>query len=211
MSNRVEKFLGFRRRRGLHPGGSGVIAGASRRFRETVRADIEYTASVHPHPVPCALSRADSLAYRGRRLRWGERRWVGRGVEGVIQRAIVSFEHRFEYDLGMGTNRRYPSDASAEKMKPAVPLPAADTAISLSDEELDKAHQQLFTAGNPVRARAWVRFGSLPVQVECRAVAWTKRAVLVEWDTPEAAGVGRVWGWASAVERPPSLNPSRYD
>ena len=46
--------------------------------------------------------------------------------------------------------------------------------------------------------RAWVRYPATADQVSGLALAWTPRAVYVEW---EASGTHRAWVWASAVER----------
>jgi len=47
---------------------------------------------------------------------------------------------------------------------------------------------------------AWARYGNgeTAVRVEGQAVAWTARAVAVEWKTP-AGAVHRAWVSASAV------------
>jgi hypothetical protein len=46
-----------------------------------------------------------------------------------------------------------------------------------------------------------VRYPATADQVHGNAVAWTPRAVYVEW---EASGTHRAWVWASAVERAPA-------
>ena len=53
-------------------------------------------------------------------------------------------------------------------------------------------------ASGPTPVRAWVRYPATADQVHGLALAWTPRAVYVEW---EASGTHRVWVWASAVER----------
>lgn len=71
--------------------------------------------------------------------------------------------------------------------------------ISLSEEELGGA--PVTRAEEPPPVEAWVRFPETPVRVSGRAVAWTSRAVLVEFVTHEGA-TRRAWVWASAVDRP---------
>jgi hypothetical protein len=67
-------------------------------------------------------------------------------------------------------------------------------------------------AGEPTHVLAWVRYPATADQVRGRALAWTPRAVYVEW---EAERTHRAWVWASAVERAPAdqeataTNPKR--
>lgn len=63
--------------------------------------------------------------------------------------------------------------------------------ISLSDAELELDHLPLTRTPQPEAVWAWVRYGpELAVRVEGRAVAWTPRAVAVEWETASGE-VGR--------------------
>jgi len=71
---------------------------------------------------------------------------------------------------------------------------------SLTPPELELDVLPLTRTPQPEVVRAWVRYGATAVKIEGRAVAWTPRAVAVEWDAP--GGVHRAWLWASAVERP---------
>jgi hypothetical protein len=70
---------------------------------------------------------------------------------------------------------------------------------TLSAAELELSTYPLTRTPVPLPVRAWVRYGAVPLRVEARAVAWTSRAVAIEWDGP--AGPHRAWVWASAVER----------
>jgi len=72
--------------------------------------------------------------------------------------------------------------------------------ISLSDEELDKEHARVTTATERIPVEAWVRYPETPIHTPAIAVAWTDRAVLVEWEVA-GGGVARAWVWASAVQR----------
>lgn len=108
----------------------------------------------------------------------------------------------FEYSWRVGTNRRYPSrvaDDIAERVPQAVSRPRP---VSLSAEELDKDNTRVTTAPEPIPVRAWVRYPETPVRTIAQAIAWTPRAVLIEWHDP-VGGATRAWVWASAVERLP--------
>jgi hypothetical protein len=52
----------------------------------------------------------------------------------------------------------------------------------------------------PLEVEAWVRFPETPVKIRGRAVAWTDRAVQVEFETRDGTR-RRAWVWASAVRR----------
>ena len=56
-------------------------------------------------------------------------------------------------------------------------------------------------ASDPTPVLAWVRYASIADHVRGLALAWTPRAVYVEW---EDRGTHRAWVWASAVERAPA-------
>jgi hypothetical protein len=56
-------------------------------------------------------------------------------------------------------------------------------------------------AGDPKHVLAWVRYPAIANQVRGLALAWTPRAVYVEW---EDRGTHRAWVWASAVESAPA-------
>lgn len=60
-------------------------------------------------------------------------------------------------------------------------------------------------ASEPMSVRAWVRYPAIAHHVHGLALAWTPRAVYVEW---EDEGTHRAWVWAPAVEREaPSQTP----
>ena len=71
---------------------------------------------------------------------------------------------------------------------------------SLVDGELQLDELALPGTPRPEPVRAWVRYRSTPLQVDALAVAWTSRAVAIEWQGPDGAD-HRAWVWASAVER----------
>jgi hypothetical protein len=70
---------------------------------------------------------------------------------------------------------------------------------SLTAAELSRQQATLATSPTPVRA--WVRYAAAADHVRGLALAWTPRAVYVEW---EDRGIHRAWVWASAVERAPA-------
>jgi hypothetical protein len=95
----------------------------------------------------------------------------------------------------VGSNRRYGSDLTDDVVNEAVTRPMP---ISLSDRELGPTPPR--PAEQPIPVRAWVRFPETPIQVTGNAVAWTDRAVWVEFTMRNGATL-RAWVWASAVER----------
>jgi hypothetical protein len=70
---------------------------------------------------------------------------------------------------------------------------------SLTAAELSRQQATLATSPTPVRA--WVRYAAIADQVPGLALAWTSRAVYVEW---EDRGLHRAWVWANAVKRAPA-------
>ena len=89
-------------------------------------------------------------------------------------------------------SRRPPSDEALNEML-TRPRP-----ISLSKDELGTAEPR--EAVEPVPVEAWVRFPESPIRVSGQALAWTDKAVLVEFQLRSGA-THRAWVWASAVER----------
>lgn len=101
----------------------------------------------------------------------------------------------------MGQNRRYGSDLTDAAVNEAVTRPMP---ISLSKHELGA--QPVTTADDPPAVEAWVRFPEQPIRVQGRAVAWTNRAVWVEFTMRNGATL-RAWVWASAVDRKGARKP----
>lgn len=102
------------------------------------------------------------------------------------------FERIFE---SMGSNSRYGSDLTDATLNEVLTRPRP---VSLSAAELGSEPVREADAAIPVEA--WVRFPESPVRVRGRAVAWTKRAVKVEWEMRDGA-TRAAWVWASAVVR----------
>ena len=94
----------------------------------------------------------------------------------------------------MGQNRRYGSDltdaALAESLVRAKP-------ISLTDKQVGEDVKE---AREPVDVVAWVTFREATVHVSARAVAWTDRAVRVEFTMRDGSQLS-AWVWANAVDR----------
>ncbi|GAA2230490.1 hypothetical protein N1031_07095 [Herbiconiux moechotypicola] len=95
----------------------------------------------------------------------------------------------------MGSNRRYGSDVTDAALNEMLVRPRP---ISLSEGERGAA--EVREASEPVPVKAWVRFPEMPVLVDGRAVAWTDRAVWVEFTMRDGSTM-RAWVWASAVRR----------
>jgi hypothetical protein len=105
----------------------------------------------------------------------------------------------------MGANKRYPSGphpapavqaATLKQIEPDHGGQFVARPFSLTAEELDGLPVTM--AVEPIAVLAWVRLPAMPTHVQGRALAWTPRAVYIEW---EDRGVHRAWVWASAVER----------
>jgi len=93
----------------------------------------------------------------------------------------------------MGQNRRYGTDVTDGAIDEFLLRPRP---ISLSPAELGEAPEEDFP--EPRLVEAWVRFPETPLRVRGRAVRWTARAVLVEFELRGGA-THRAWVWASAV------------
>lgn len=95
----------------------------------------------------------------------------------------------------MGSNARYGSDLTDAALNEALTRPQP---ISLSAAELGNDEVKAPKAAIPVEA--WVRFPESPIKIRGRAIAWTRRAVRVEWEMRDGS-TRRAWVWASAVVR----------
>lgn len=100
----------------------------------------------------------------------------------------------------MGSNRRYADHYDRLMQKRITEIAVRPMPISLSEAELDLEADPIVRAVQPIPVRGWVRYPEAPARIEGRVVAWTSRAVEIEWEN--AAGeVRRAWVWSSAVER----------
>jgi len=101
----------------------------------------------------------------------------------------------------LGTSRRYAHHYDRRMGEKILERVMAESApSSLKDEELELDVQPLTKPPRAMPVTAWVRYGGgeTAVRVEGQAVAWTARAVAVEWKT-SGGKVHRAWVWASAV------------
>ena len=94
----------------------------------------------------------------------------------------------------MGTNSRHGSDVSQSAVNEMVTRPKP---IGLTPAEIGDA---ITEAREPIEIESWIRDPEAVVRVRGRAVAWTKKAVQIEYVTHSGATL-RAWVWASAVER----------
>jgi hypothetical protein len=93
-------------------------------------------------------------------------------------------------------NKRYGSDLTEDAVNLSVIRPAP---ISLSAAEIGTASTPA-EVDHPIPVEAWVRFPEAAIHVRGKAVAWSDRAVWVEF-TLHDGSTHRVWVWASAVDR----------
>jgi len=105
----------------------------------------------------------------------------------------------------LGDARRGPAAASSglHPLEPDHGLEFVARPFSLLPNELGQLPVTMAKVSTPVLA--WVRYPAISVRVSGLALAWTPRAVYVEW---EDSGTHRVWVWASAVERAPVTQES---
>jgi hypothetical protein len=101
----------------------------------------------------------------------------------------------------MGTNKRY-ADAidKRSELRQLERAMREERPTTLTQYELELDDNPVTTTRQPVAVRVWVRYPAVVSKIEARAIAWTPRAVKVEWDTPTGQ-VHTAWVWASAVER----------
>lgn len=100
----------------------------------------------------------------------------------------------------MGTSKRY-ADSIDRRMGVQVDLSIMRMSEpeSLTAKELELKTDPVTRTPQPIPVMAWVGYGKIGVRVTGRAVAWTSKAVAVEWEGPE--GIHRAWVWTSAVQR----------
>ncbi|GAA1821456.1 hypothetical protein [Agromyces neolithicus] len=109
----------------------------------------------------------------------------------------------------MGQNKRYGSDVTDLAILDVTLRPEP---ISLTHQEVGApSAAELFRvdpAPEPVEVDAWVRFPETAVEVRARAIAWTTRAVLLEFELRDGRR-RRTWVWAGAVRRVQPGEPRR--
>ena len=97
----------------------------------------------------------------------------------------------------MGTSQRE-ADAAADHF--LLKIARENPLQSLTEKELRLDETPVTIYPNPIRAKAWIRFGAIPMHVDC----WIHRT------TSDAAGVSftirdktfRCWVWGNAVALP---------
>ncbi|MGY4856847.1 hypothetical protein [Cryobacterium sp. AP23] len=90
-----------------------------------------------------------------------------------------------------------------EQVEPSYGAEFVPHPMSLTSAELGGLPATL--ASEPTSVRAWVRYPAISRHVHGLALAWTPRAVYVEW---EDSGTHRAWIWAPAVERAAPSQPT---
>lgn len=98
----------------------------------------------------------------------------------------------------MGTNRRYADTVDRQMSDRVLERTTAQGPLqTLTRAELQLDELPCTTDPKPRTVRAWVRFGTTPVQVDAEACMWTSRAVALRFRV--AGREYRCWVWASAV------------
>lgn len=95
----------------------------------------------------------------------------------------------------MGENKRFGSGITDPVLHEALLRP-----VPISLTPLERGADVVPEAPAPVDVDAWVRFPETSVRVHGRAVAWTDKAVWVEFSLRDGTR-RRAWVWASAVDR----------
>jgi hypothetical protein len=105
-------------------------------------------------------------------------------------------------DTGRASSSNQHRTVRADSLAPVEPDYGREFVLrpdSLTPAELGGLPATL--AAEPTHVLAWVRHAAAADHVRALALAWTPRAVYVEW---EDRGTHRTWVWASAVERAPA-------
>jgi hypothetical protein len=98
----------------------------------------------------------------------------------------------------LGSNKRY-----AESIDRRLGVHVNESVMrsaepeSLSSAELDLESEPLTRRPVARPVKAWVRNGTVPIQVDAVVTAWTTRAVAIKWESP--AGEHKAWVWSNAV------------
>ena len=93
----------------------------------------------------------------------------------------------------VGQNRRYGSDLTRAAIAEAALRP---TPVGLTEAQIGGPIRE---AKAPIPVVAWVPFIERDVQLDAYAIAWTSRAVQIEFEL-RAGSRHCVWVWAGAVE-----------
>jgi len=99
----------------------------------------------------------------------------------------------------VGTSKRYADAIDVRMGDKADQVVMRDLEPeTLTPRELALDVQPLTRTPKPMPVFAWVRYDGIPIRVSARVVAWTEKAVAVEWKSP--TGLHHAWVWSSAVE-----------
>jgi len=100
----------------------------------------------------------------------------------------------------MGSNKRYAEHYDRLMDARILQVIARDKEPeTLTDAEVDRAHNDFTVPPRARPCRAWVRYGGQPILVDAEVCAWTPRAAAIRWRVSDER-VDRAWVWASAVE-----------
>jgi len=133
--------------------------------------------------------------------------WHGGGVRESVAVRPQTFYRTCVLMMGMGARQQDPSlpqpfgHTPADRyppVEPAHPDPTSPVPIGLTWEERGGAGAPVTVAPEPISVIAWVRYPTISTHVDARALAWTHRAVYIQW---QSRGIHRLWVWASAVDR----------
>lgn len=102
--------------------------------------------------------------------------------------------------LIVGTNKRYAAQYDRLMDRRVTEVLIRPKPVSLSPAEIGAEHDPVIEAQKPIAVRAWARYPETPARVEGRAIAWTTRAVQIEWED-SAGATQQTWVWASAVDK----------
>lgn len=100
----------------------------------------------------------------------------------------------------MGSNRRYAEHYDKLMERRITEVLIRPKPVTLTAAELDTDNDPVVTPKEPMSVRAWARYPETSARIEGRAIAWTSRAVHIEWTDAQGA-TQRAWEWASAVDK----------
>jgi hypothetical protein len=100
----------------------------------------------------------------------------------------------------MGSNRRYAEHYDKLMERRITEVLIRPKPVTLTDAELDTNNDPVVTPEEPMSVRACARYSETSARIEGRAIAWTSRAVHIEWTDAQGAAQ-RAWVWSSAVDK----------
>jgi hypothetical protein len=100
----------------------------------------------------------------------------------------------------MASNRRYAEHYDKLMERRITEVLIRPKTVTLTDAELDTDNDPVVTPKEPTGVRAWARYPETSARIEGRAIAWTSRAVHIEWTDAQGA-TQRAWVGSSAVDK----------